>query len=47
MSNGNVILCSQDWKNEIVQGNIFETSISEVWNSNESINIKKNGKGRG
>ena len=45
MSNGNVILCSQDWKNEIVQGNIFETSISEVWNSNESINIKKMVKG--
>lgn len=41
MSNGNVILCSQDWKNEIIQGNVFETSISEVWNNNRAINIKK------
>ena len=45
MANGNMILCSQDWKNEIIQGNIFETSISEVWNSHRAINVKKMVKG--
>lgn len=32
MANGDVILCSQDWDREEIVGNVFETSIKEVWN---------------
>ena len=41
LANGDVILCSQDWSREEVQGNVFETSIYEVWNSKKAIDIKR------
>lgn len=41
LANGDVVLCSQDWSREEIQGNVFNTSIYEVWNSKRAINIKR------
>jgi len=30
---GNAVLCSQDWRSEVVLGNLNTSEISEVWNS--------------
>lgn len=40
-ANGNVVLCSQDWEQEVVLGNIYEHSIEEVWNSTEAKHIRR------
>ena len=41
MSNGDVILCCDDFSNKLILGNVNETSIKEIWNSNELLSIKK------
>lgn len=33
LCNGDVIFCCQDWSHNYICGNIFETSIKEVWNN--------------
>lgn len=33
MSDGSVILCCQDWREEVVLGNIRDNTILEIWNS--------------
>lgn len=40
IANGDVILCSQDWSREEIQGNVFESSIYEVWNSKRAKEIR-------
>lgn len=40
LASGDVILCSQDWSKEEIQGNVFETSMYEVWNSKRAHDIK-------
>lgn len=40
IANGDVILCSQDWAREEIQGNVFETSIYDVWNSRKARDIQ-------
>ena len=40
-SNGNVVLCSQDWCQEVVIGNVYEHTIEEVWNSDKAKEIRK------
>ena len=40
-ANGNVVLCSQDWEQEVVIGNVYKKSIFEVWNSPEAKHIRK------
>lgn len=33
LANGNIIACCQDWREEIVLGNIHNNSIQEIWSS--------------
>ncbi|WP_457281000.1 radical SAM/SPASM domain-containing protein [Polaromonas sp. P5_D5] len=33
LSNGDCIICSQDWHREVILGNVADTDISTVWNS--------------
>ena len=40
-ADGNVVLCSQDWAKKVVIGNINDNSISEIWNSERAIKIRK------
>ena len=40
-SNGNVVLCSQDWEQEVVLGNINNNTIEEVWNSERAKHIRR------
>lgn len=37
LSNGNVILCCQDWRHTVILGNIKDNTIEEIWN-NEKYN---------
>lgn len=39
-ANGNVVLCSQDWEQEVVLGNVYENTIEEVWNSDKAKHIR-------
>ena len=39
-SDGNVVLCSQDWGKEVIIGNVFEQSIEEIWNSEKAKEIR-------
>lgn len=32
LANGDAIICSQDWDREVILGNVFLTSIKDVWN---------------
>ncbi len=40
IANGDVILCSQDWDREEIQGNVLDTSIFEVWNSKKARGVR-------
>lgn len=40
--NGDVILCCQDWSKTLVLGNVFEQSVSDVWNSGIYSKIREN-----
>lgn len=40
-SNGDVVLCSQDWEHEVIIGNINENTIEEVWNSDKAKQIRR------
>lgn len=40
MSNGDAVICSQDWNREQVLGNVFNDSIEKVWHSKKSMQIK-------
>ena len=40
-ADGNVVLCSQDWAKEVILGNVNDNSISEIWNSERAIEIRK------
>jgi radical SAM protein with 4Fe4S-binding SPASM domain len=33
VENGDMILCCHDWRQTVVLGNVAETSIKAVWNS--------------
>lgn len=37
---GRAILCSQDWRGEVVLGDVNTSSIANVWNSSEYANIR-------
>jgi len=39
--NGEVVLCCMDWRREYVLGNLKEQSISEVWNSEPYIKMRR------
>lgn len=39
--NGDVVLCCQDWKREVILGNVKEDSIHEIWNSKKFEKIRK------
>lgn len=36
---GDAVLCSQDWKNEVILGNVFSSSINSVWTSKKAVHI--------
>lgn len=38
--NGDVILCCQDWRSEIVLGNLNDNSISELWNGEKYTDVR-------
>lgn len=38
--NGDVILCSSDWQNNFILGNVFTTSIREVWQGEKQKKIR-------
>lgn len=40
LADGNVILCSQDWNEEIIIGNILNNSIEKIWNSDRFEKIR-------
>jgi len=44
---GDVILCCQDWRSELVLGNVFETSLEEVWNSERYLAVRRGVAGDG
>jgi radical SAM protein with 4Fe4S-binding SPASM domain len=39
--NGDVVLCGEDSEGEFVVGNLHDSSISEVWNGEKLVNLKK------
>jgi radical SAM protein with 4Fe4S-binding SPASM domain len=39
--NGNMLLCSHDWSKQTIFGNINETDISKIWNSDNFISMRK------
>jgi radical SAM protein with 4Fe4S-binding SPASM domain len=39
--NGDMILCCTDYERKVVLGNVAETSIEEVWNSDKAKNIRR------
>ncbi len=41
-SNGNILLCCYDLKEELVMGNVFEDSIFSIWNSSQYRTIRDN-----
>ncbi|WP_039970682.1 radical SAM/SPASM domain-containing protein [Vibrio halioticoli] len=41
LNNGNVILCSQDWKQERVLGNVRDSSIKSIWNGDKYLNERR------
>ena len=41
LSNGNVILCCQDWKHSIILGNIRNNTIQEIWNSDKYNSVRE------
>ncbi|MBE6153640.1 MAG: radical SAM protein [Firmicutes bacterium] len=41
LSNGNVILCCQDWSHQTIIGNIRNNTISEIWNSTKYNTFRK------
>jgi radical SAM protein with 4Fe4S-binding SPASM domain len=42
LSNGDVVLCCYDLKGELVLGNIFKTSLFDIWNSAKYADIRSN-----
>jgi radical SAM protein with 4Fe4S-binding SPASM domain len=42
LSNGDAILCCDDYSKKITLGNVKESSIKEIWNSNKYKNIREN-----
>ncbi len=40
-ANGNVVICSQDWDQEVILGNINENTIEEIWNGKKAKMIRK------
>ncbi len=42
LCNGDVIFCCQDWSHILKCGNIFDSSIEDVWNGNTYNNLRKN-----
>lgn len=41
LANGDAIICSQDWRREVVLGNVLESSIEDVWHSERANEIRK------
>ena len=41
MSNGDVILCCDDFSNKLILGNVNESSIKEIWNSKDYKKIRE------
>ena len=39
---GNVLLCSSDWKRTTIMGNILKENIYKIWNNNKYKKIRKN-----
>lgn len=39
-SDGNVVICSQDWGKEVIIGNVFEDSIENIWNGDRAKEIR-------
>ncbi len=39
--NGDMVLCCTDYSRKVVLGNVFETSIEEVWNNKKSYEIRR------
>jgi radical SAM protein with 4Fe4S-binding SPASM domain len=35
LSNGDVLFCREDWNQKIVLGNLYESSIKDIWNSDQ------------
>ena len=46
VNNGDVVLCSQDWRRQIIVGNVNDTSLFNIWNgeSFEKVRQKVHGK---
>jgi radical SAM protein with 4Fe4S-binding SPASM domain len=41
LSNGDIIICCNDYNKKIVIGNLNHSTIKEIWNSNKFENIRK------
>ncbi len=41
MSNGDVILCCNDFSNKLILGNVNDLSIREIWNSEKYQEIRE------
>lgn len=39
---GNILLCSSDWKRTTIMGNILKENIYKIWNNNKYKKIRKN-----
>jgi radical SAM protein with 4Fe4S-binding SPASM domain len=39
--NGDVLMCSNDWKKQQIMGNVKNSTISNIWNSEKFIEMRK------
>ena len=39
--NGDVLLCGNDWKREVILGNVNKNTLREIWNGPEAVRMRK------